>query len=223
MSLGAVDDDVGRDAAAAGYLAAAIGLANLRRMIGNFALVVIFVKGDGFVIALDEAAAGSVVTRGGESEAGVFREGLDRLHEALAEGGFANDQAAIVILNGAGDDFGGGSGVVVDEDDEGNGHALIAANGVEAALRSAAAVIGNDELTLFEEHVANGDGFIEKAAGIAAHVEDEAVEGIGTELLEGVGNFAVGGFVELGEANVADAGLEHGKRCPRSGEEFRRG
>jgi len=89
-----------------------------------------------------------------------------------------------VILNGAGDDFGGGGGVVVDEDDEGNVHALIAANGVEAALRGAASVIGDDELILFEEHVADGDGFIEEAAGIAAHVEDEAIEGIGAKLLE---------------------------------------
>ncbi len=67
----------------------------------------------------------------------------------------------------------------------------------------------NDELIFVEEHVADGDGFIEQAAGIAAHVEDEAIELRGVELLEAFGDFAVGGFVEAGEADVADAGLKH--------------
>src|SRR5208282_3570528 len=67
--LGSGDDNVWSDAAAAGDRTAAIGLANFRRVIGDLALIVIFVKGDGFVIALDEAAAGGVVTRRGESEA----------------------------------------------------------------------------------------------------------------------------------------------------------
>ena len=69
-------------------------------------------------------------------------------------------------------------------------------------------MVGDDELILFEKHVADGDGFIEKAAGIAAHIEDEAIEGIGAKLFEGVGDFAVGGVVELRESNVADAGLD---------------
>ncbi len=114
-----------------------------------------------------------------------------------------------MILNSAGNDFGGRSGVVVDEDDDGNSHALIATDGGKAAFRCAATVIGNDSLALFEEHITNGNGFVEKAAGIAAHVEDESVERIGAKHFEGVGNFAIGGFVELREADVADAGLEH--------------
>src|SRR5208283_3019606 len=122
------DDDIGSDAAA-------VGLANFRGVIGDLALVVIGVERDGFVIALDEAAAGSVVARGGESEAGVFSEALHGLHEALAESGFANHEAAVVILNGASDDFRGGGGIVVDEDDEGHVQTLIAANGTEGALR----------------------------------------------------------------------------------------
>src|SRR4029077_17202267 len=65
-----------------------------------------------------------------------------------------------------------------------------------------------DELTSVEEHIADGDCFIEEAAGIAAHVEDEAIELRGIELLEGFGDFAVGGFVEAGETDVADAGLK---------------
>ena len=66
----------------------------------------------------------------------------------------------------------------------------------------------DDQLIFVEEHIADGHCFIEQAAGVAAHVEDEAIELRGVELLEAFGNFTVCGFVEAGEANVADAGLE---------------
>src|SRR5208283_1522150 len=106
VGLGA--EEVGGDAAATGDLAAAVGLTNLRGVLGDFAFVVIFVERDGFVIALNEASAGRVIAGGGEGEAGVFRERRDGLHETLAESGFANDEATVVILDGAGNDFSGG-------------------------------------------------------------------------------------------------------------------
>ncbi len=86
------------------------------------------------VVALDQAAAGGVVTGGGERQAGVFAERRDGLHQTLAESSFADDQAAVVILHGAGDDFCGGGGIVVYQDDQRDGDALIAADGVVAAL-----------------------------------------------------------------------------------------
>ena len=59
------------------------------------------------VVALDEAAGRRVVVVGGEGEAGVFGDLEDGLDEALAEGGFADDEGAVVILQGAGDDLSG--------------------------------------------------------------------------------------------------------------------
>src|SRR5260221_8463467 len=176
MVLGRGHNDIRRDAAATGYLTAAVGLADFRRVIGNFALVVILVKRDGLVVALNKVAAGRVITRGGESQAGIFGERLPGLHEAFAEGGFADDEAAVVVLNGARNDFRGGGGVVVDQDDDGHVQALIAAHGEEAALWRAAAVIRNDKLTFFKEHVADGNGFIEQTAGIAAEIENRSEE-----------------------------------------------
>ena len=129
------------------------------------------------------------------------------MDETFTESGFANDQAAIVILNGAGDDFGGGGGVVVDEDDEGHVHALIAAHGVEAALRGAAAVVGDDELILFENMSPTATASLRRPPGLP-RISRMAIEGIGAKLFEGVGDFAVGGVVELRESNVADAGLD---------------
>src|SRR5580704_4408382 len=62
------------DAAASGDLAAAVGELDLRRMLRHFALIVIFIERNGFVVALDQAAARSVVARGRQSQTGVFAQ-----------------------------------------------------------------------------------------------------------------------------------------------------
>src|SRR5207244_13225553 len=107
--------------------------------VGNFALVVVLIERDGFVITLNQSPARSVVASGGEREARVFAERLYGLYEPFAECSLADDEAAIVILHRAGDNFRGRGGVVIHQDDERNRDALIAADGVIAlVLRSAA-------------------------------------------------------------------------------------
>ena len=61
--------------------------------------------------ALDEPAGRREVVVGGKGEAGVVGDLEDGLDEALAEGGLADDQGAVVILQGAGDDLSGRGGV----------------------------------------------------------------------------------------------------------------
>ena len=144
--------------------------------LGRFRIVVIVVERDVFVIALDQPAAGSVVARGGQQQRGIFAERELRLHEALAEACLADDQAAIVILNGAGDDFRSRRALAVDQHDERNLDALIAAHRIVAAFRRRAAAMRNHELILFEEHVRHADGLIQQAAAVAAQVDDQSVE-----------------------------------------------
>src|SRR5262249_26662116 len=194
------DDDIRSDAAATGDLAAAVGKFDLRRMIGNLALVVVFVERDGFVIALNQAATGGVVAGRGKRKARIFTERLYSLNEALAERRFADDEAPVVVLHSSRDDFGGRGGVIVHQNEERNGIALVAAYGVIVMLRGGAAVMRNYQLILLEEHIADGDGFVQEAAGIAAHVEHEAVEIGGVEFLESVGDFMIRSFVERREA-----------------------
>src|SRR5258708_10105411 len=86
--LGRGDVDVRGDAAAAGYLAAAVGESYLARMFVNFALVVIFVERNGLIVALNEAAAWRVVTGRSQRESSVFAQRSDRLHQARADRGF---------------------------------------------------------------------------------------------------------------------------------------
>ena len=63
---------VGSDPAAAIHLAAAVSQLNLCGLLRAFAVVVILVEGDGFIVALDQPAAGRVILRRGQRQASVF-------------------------------------------------------------------------------------------------------------------------------------------------------
>ena len=114
-------------------------------------VVVIVVERNACVVALDEAAGRRVVVIGGEREAGVFAEVVDGLHQALAEGGFAHDQRAVVILQRAGDDFGRRSGVAIDQHDDGEGLAVVAVRRHVVLVGVGAAALRDDGLALGEQ------------------------------------------------------------------------
>ena len=181
VGLDVVDLFVGGDAASAvdgaagvGELDLEVGLVGLGGVVAD---VIVVVERDVVVVALDEASGGSVVVVGGEGEAGVFADLEDGLDEALAEGGFAYDEGAVVVLQGSGDDLGGGCGVAIDEDDDGVlVGALLTVGGAVDLVREGAAVLGDDDLALLEELVGHVDGFVEEPAGVAAEVDDEALE-----------------------------------------------
>ena len=137
---------------------------------------------------------------GGESETGILGDGEDGLNEAFAESGFADDQCAIVILQGAGDDFSSRGCVSVDEDDDRELRTFFAVGGTVDLVGEGAAALGDDDLALLEELVRGIDGFIEEAAGVAAEIEDEAVDI--AEAVERIANFAAGGLNEAGDVNV---------------------
>jgi len=72
-----------------------------------------------------------------------------------------------------------------------------------------AAALGDDDLALLEELVGDIDGLVEQAAGVVAEIDDEAVQGAGgLEVVQGVAHLAAGGLHEVGDVDVADAGLE---------------
>ncbi len=54
----------------------------------------------------------------------------------------------------------------------------------------------NDQLALVQEHVADSHRFIQQAARIAAHIQNQAVERWRIQFLHGIGNFAIRGFIE---------------------------
>ncbi len=141
---------------------------------------------------------------GGERQAGVVAEVVDGLNEALAEGGFAHDQGAIVILQRAGDNLSGRSRVAIDQHHDGEVFAVVAMRGHVVLVRIGAAALRNDGLPLGQQVVANVHRLAQQASGIAAQVKDQALER--PKALDGVFHFLAGGLLELGEVDVADAG-----------------
>src|SRR5262249_36939028 len=147
------------------YLASTIGKAHFGGMIGHFAFVVVGVERDRFVVTLNQPATWGVVTGGCEREARIFAERLYDLHQSLAKCGFAHDDTAIVVLYRASNNLRGGSRIIVHQQDERLVVAMVAAQSVVAALRRCTAALRNDELILVQEHVADGHGLIDQAAG----------------------------------------------------------
>ena len=152
VRLGRVDLLVGGDAAAAVDGASGVGELDLevRLVLGRGALVadvVVVVERDVVVVALDEAAGRGVVVVSRQGEAGVLGDLEDGLDEALAEGGLAGDEGAVVVLKCAGDDLGGRGGAAVDEDDDGVLLSLFAVGGAIDLVREGATALRDDDLT----------------------------------------------------------------------------
>src|ERR1700680_1060590 len=141
--LGQGGDNVRRDAATAKNLAAALGQLNLGLARG-LGVVVVVVEGAALVIALNEPPAGGVVLRGGQQQGGVFAERKLGLHQGLAETGFADDEAAVVILKSPGDNLRGGGALPVDEHNKRDVKLSLAARGVIAPVRGGAAAMADD-------------------------------------------------------------------------------
>ena len=141
---------------------------------------------------------------GGQRQAGVFAQVVDGLHQALAEGGFAHDQGAVVILQRAGDDLRGRSGVAVDQHDDGEGLAAVAVGGRVVLVGIGASALGDDGLALGQQVVADIDRLAQQAAGIVAQVEHQALQI--AEAVDGLVHLLAGGLLELGQMDVADAG-----------------
>ena len=129
------------------------------------------------------------------------------LDEAFAEGGFADDEGAVVVLHGTRNDFSRGGGVAVDENHDGILQAFFAAGGAVGLVGGGAAALRNHQLTLLQELVAHIDGLVDQPAGVAAEVDDETLKGtLLAELVERFADFACGVLLEAGNVHIADAG-----------------
>ena len=79
------------------------------------------------VVALNEAAAWSVIVLRCEGQTGIVTQWVHGLHQTLAEGGVAENPGAIVILQSARDDFSRRSRVTIDQHHDGIVFAVLAA------------------------------------------------------------------------------------------------
>src|SRR5262249_28451545 len=100
-------DDVRSDSAPARHLSATVSQPHFRGMLRHFALIVILVERNRFVVALNQAPARCVIARGSQSQAGVFAERRSRWLQAFAKRGFSHIQSAVLVPHGPRNDFRG--------------------------------------------------------------------------------------------------------------------
>src|SRR5205085_8405342 len=134
-----------------------------------------------------------------ERQARAVGEVEDPLHEALAEGYLADDEAAPVILNRPGDDLRGRGRVAVDEDDERVIYGVVERVLVDVVVILVAAAHRDDGLAAPDEAARHLDRLVEQAAGVVPEVEDELLHALVAQILER-GTQLVGG--RLREAAV---------------------
>ena len=67
-------------------------------------------------------------------------------------------------------------------------------------------MVRNDDLALLQELVGDGDARVQQAAGIAAEVEDEALDVLLAETPEVLFELAAGVLAELEDLDVRDSG-----------------
>ena len=101
----------------------------------------------------------------------------DALDGALAEGaGVADDQAAAVVLDHAGEDLRGAGAQLVDQDDERAvpGGPLV----VVVEVLDAEGFLDLDDRALVDEQAGEGDRLLEQAAAVAAEVDHHGVDAL---------------------------------------------
>src|SRR5208337_876366 len=114
---------VGGDAATAVDRAPAVGHLHFVVRVGTrvtvlAVVVIVVVERDVAIVTLDQSATRSVVLGCGQRQSGVLRQWVNGLHQPLAERSLAGDQAAVMVLNGAGNNLGRRSRAAVDQDNQ---------------------------------------------------------------------------------------------------------
>src|ERR1700691_2772471 len=173
------DHYIGRDAAAAvdcaptvGELHFAIGIAAGLRI----AIVIIIVKRNVAVVALDQPSAWSVIMSRGQSQPCVLRQRIHGLYQAFAKRDFTHNQSAIVVLNRSGDDLCRGRGQAVHQHYKRIILATVAVLRYVTLFRGSATVMRNDELVFLQELVGHAHTFAQQAAGITAQIKNQTLE-----------------------------------------------
>src|SRR5437868_7142434 len=111
-------------------------------------------------------------------------EGKDRLHQAFTEARGADDERAIVILQGAGNYLRRRCRRSVDEDDQWNVGADVRTSCARDFGGRVACADAHDLLAFLEEQSADGERLIDDAAAVVAHVEHDPLRTLFLELFD---------------------------------------
>src|SRR3990167_4348798 len=165
------------------FVRAAVAVAQVAGEVGFLEVLVVLFAGDlgaadfdvrHDALGLDGTAVGGEVQRGGDLQGAVVVQRQYGLHRAFAEAVGAHQYAALVVLQGAGDDFRGRGAAAVDQYHQWHAFAGIGRVGGEAQFGVGDAALGVDDQALLQEVIGDLHGRLQHAAGIVAQVEDDA-------------------------------------------------
>ena len=123
------------------------------------AVVIVIVKRNTGVVALDKPTARGIVLRCGQRQAGIFRKRIHRLYQALSECGLADNEPAVVVLNGAGHNFRCGRSTTIHENHQWELLPAIAVRRHVAFLRGIPPMMRNDQLAFVEKFIRHSNPF----------------------------------------------------------------
>ena len=170
---------------------------------------------------LNEPPAWRVIARRRDRSARALRQPIDRLHERLPERRLSDDERTIVILQRAGDNLGGARAGAAHQRHHRQiqiltrfGRAVIL-----IGIRNAAARV-HDQVALGQEAVRHLDRLIERAAGIAAQVEDQTLHALLRELAQCSTQFRIGVLPEVLKLDVASRRVQQDRGGDRRNVDF---
>ena len=139
--------------------------------------------------------ADEISGRGKLEGAGAPFHGNQGLHAAFAVAALADDDGPASFLQGAGHDFAGTGAEAIDQNGDGVarvrpifGSGRLAS--VEGHFLLAAADRADDARARRQEQLADFDGGFEESTGVGAQVENQALDAVGLELIDDLGQIA---------------------------------
>ncbi len=155
---------------------------------------------------VDFLSAWGEVSGCGQADCGRVFHGGDALDRAFSESGFAEQDGAAQVFQGASDDFRAARARSVDEDGEREFAVFAVFVRCEERGRGGASR-GRDDFGVWRKELgADIDGAAQESAWVVAEVEDESFCPFGFQAVQGVGKLFCGGFAELADAEVTDCG-----------------
>ena len=156
-----------------------------------------------------------------QREPRALAQAINRLHERLAPGRLTDDETAIVILDRAGHDLRRAGAAAVGERDQRK-------VGVVAALDAAVVLIRildaparvDDQVPLLEKPVRHLDRLVERAAGILANVEHQALHALLGQVAKRRAKLPVGRLGKIAQLDVAGAVGHHERRVHAGNSDF---
>ena len=158
-----------------------------------------------------ERAAGSEIGARSQLQLGLLVDANDLLHRALAHGWHAQYQAAVPVLDGAGDDLRStGRGLVYQHDQGLAGHHGVFLGQEPGGILVGAAGVEDHELVLAQEEIRHFHGLGQVASAVVLKVEDEPLHSPGLEVLQRLPQFAAGALLKALQLDVSGGIGEEG-------------